>query len=98
MATVLTVDVEPDILADGGRDAVPGDAHVDAHVEARHTVQAQHAALHVGYFQKKRKRATCLKLAVRLLDHQFYTFQYITVLVQTRLTISKELLHTLANE
>ena len=49
MATVLTVDVEPDILADGGRDAVPGDAHVDAHVEAGDAVESKDAALHVRH-------------------------------------------------
>ena len=45
----LTVDAESDGLADGRRDAVLGDAHVDAHVEAGDAVESQDAALHVRH-------------------------------------------------
>ena len=40
-ADTLTVDVEPDDLADGGGDAVLGDAHVLSHLAPGHLVQVE---------------------------------------------------------
>ncbi len=44
---VLTVDVELENLADGGRDAVLGHAHVRSHLAPRDTVQEQHVTPHL---------------------------------------------------
>jgi hypothetical protein len=44
---VLTVDVELDNLADGGRDAVLGHAHVGSHLAPRDAVQEQHVTPHL---------------------------------------------------
>lgn len=43
--TILTVDVEWDALADGGRHVVGGDAHVGAHHLPSDSVQAQRLAV-----------------------------------------------------
>ncbi len=44
---VLTVDVELENLADGGRDAVLGHAHVRSHLAPRDAVQEQHVTPHL---------------------------------------------------
>jgi hypothetical protein len=46
-STVLTVDVELENLADGGRDAVLGHTHVRSHLAPRDTVQEQHVTPHL---------------------------------------------------
>ena len=40
----ITIYAELDPLADGGRDPVPGDAHVGAHVHPRHLPQLEDGA------------------------------------------------------
>ena len=54
---LFTIDSEFDPLADCGRDAVRGDAHVGAHVEPGDAVQVQLLALHRRNCQSERKYA-----------------------------------------
>ncbi len=44
---LLTVDVELENLADGGRDTVLGHAHVRSHLAPRDAVQEQHVTPHL---------------------------------------------------